>query len=84
MGFQLATTITPHIKELIQAFEIPEAAGQGASKKDAVMAAIQAILVMISQDIKDTFGDNNVISFISTMIDIIVKFLNNIGVFKSA
>lgn len=78
---QTATTIIPHVIELIKAVEIPEANGQGASKKDAVLGIVQAALVAIPDDVKAAIGGDKVVSLVSTIIDVVVKFLNAVGVF---
>lgn len=81
-GIKTAVTITPLVMELVKVFELPEANGQGGNKKDAVIGIIKSALDVIPQEVKDAIGGDNTIKLVSSVIDVVVKFLNLIGVFK--
>jgi len=78
-GIKVATQIVPHAIDLVKAFEVPEAAGKGVDKKEAVVAIIKAVL---PDDIEAAIGGDKTIQLIGTIIDVVVKFLNAIGIFK--
>lgn len=81
-AIQTATTIIPGVMQLVQVFETPDSAGKGADKKDAVVSIIKSTLDVIPDDAKAAIGGDKTIQLVSNIVDIVVKFLNAIGVFK--
>ena len=81
-SIQTAAAIVPHAIELVQSFEVPEAAGKGTDKKTAVVNVIHSSLADLPAEAKAALGGDNIISLIGRVVDIVVTFLNAVGVFK--
>lgn len=81
-GIKTATVITPLVIDLVKVFELPEASKQGVNKKDAVIGIIKAALDVIPEEAKQAIGGDNTIKLVSSVIDVVVRFLNLIGVFR--
>ena len=81
-GIETGVKIIPAVTKLVQVFEQPEAAGQGASKKDALLGIVGAATDLLTDDEKAAIGANQVVKFIASVVDVVVKFLNAIGIFK--
>ena len=78
-GIKVAAEIVPSAIELAKTFELPEAAGKGGDKKQAVIDIIKAVM---PDSVEVAIGGDKTIEFIGAIIDIVGRFLNSIGVFK--
>ena len=73
---QLALGLVPQIIETVKAIEIP---GNGLAKKDAVLSIVTAAIKVFAPDLGVKV--EQVTSFVSSVIDIVVGLLNASGVF---
>jgi len=78
---RLLLGIIPALIELIKAIELP---GNGADKAAAIIAIIKAAFEVIPGELKEIIGLDHVEAFVRKVIDIVVGFLNKVGVFKNS
>ena len=78
---RLLLGIIPALIELIKAIELP---GNGADKAAAIIAIIKAAFEVIPDELKNIIGLDHVEAFVRKVIDIVVGFLNKVGVFKNS
>ena len=79
-AIQLAMALVPAILDAIRAIEIP---GNGADKASAVVQIVLAALDSLAPDLAAAVGLDKVTAFIHKAIDILVAFLNKVGIFKT-
>lgn len=81
---KVGTQLVPIVMELVKYFELPEAAGKGSDKKDAVGALIALAVELIPDEVEKAIGSNKAVKLVAGLVEIVVKFFNAIGVFKKA
>jgi hypothetical protein len=81
-GLKSATQIVPTVMDAVKHFEIPEANGKGSDKKDAILALVELVVGLLSEEAKAEFGANKAVKIVAGIIEIVVKFFNAVGVFK--
>ena len=79
LAIQLVLGLIPSIMATIQAIETP---GNGPDKAATVVQIVLAGLESVSPDLAAKVGLDKVQVFIAKAIDILVGFLNKVGVFK--
>ena len=80
-AIRLLLGIIPALIELVKAIELP---GNGADKAAAIIAIIKAAFEVIPDELKGVIGLDHVEAFVRKVIDIVVGFLNKVGVFKTS
>ena len=75
----LALGIVPAIIELVKAVEIP---GRGADKAAVVIDLVKAAFELVPEELKNLVGLDKVELFVRRTIDVVVAFLNRVGIFQ--
>jgi hypothetical protein len=78
-ALKIAVALVPVIIETVKAIEVP---GHGADKAATVVAVITAAFEELAPDVKATLGIDHIQAFTTRIIDIVVAFLNKVGVFN--
>ena len=78
---QLALALIPQIIELIKSIELP---GNGAAKAKVIIELVKAALELVPDDLVKLLGAEKVVAFVQRVIDIIIAFLNSVGLFRKS
>jgi len=78
-ALRVALSVIPEVINIIKAVELP---GSGADKAAAVLQIVTAAFQTLPADVASAIGLDKVQAFASKVIDIVVGFLNKVGVFK--
>lgn len=81
LALQLALGLVPSIIDTVKAIETP---GNGADKAATVINIVKTGISELAPDLQSKIGVDKLTSFVSKTIDIIVGFLNKVGVFKAS
>jgi hypothetical protein len=78
---QTALGIIPNVIDIIKAVEIP---GNGAAKLATVTSIVIAAFEELAPEIKAMIGADKLASFAGKIVNIIVGFLNAVGILKKS
>ena len=78
---QIALGIVPAVIDMVRAIEVP---GNGQAKLKVIQDFIAAAFDMLPEDVKVLIGGEKLKSFATTVIGLVVSFLNLVGGFKKA
>lgn len=74
----LLLSLVPQIIAMVKAIELP---GNGADKAAAVISIVKETLTVLPEDLRKLIGADKVEGWLSTIISIVVNFLNKTGYF---
>ena len=78
---QIALGIVPAVIDMVSKIEVP---GNGAAKLKVVQDFIVAAFQMLPDDVKSIIGGEKLLAFATTVIGLVVSFMNLTGAFKKS